>query len=91
MTKTLRIRRILPPLLRPSHAARTGSPMAGAGCVALRCLLTAIDANSAPDQANFAFVTVAADFSTASVSGPDEVFERGRCIRRWRREGHQLQ
>ena len=91
MTKTLRIRRILPPLLRPSHAARTGSPTAGAGCVALRCLLTAIDANSAPDQANFAFVTVAADFSTASVSGPDEVFERGRCIRRWRRQGHQLQ
>jgi hypothetical protein len=91
MTKTLRIGRVLPPLLRPGHAARTGSPTAGAGCVALRCLLTAIDANSAPDQANFAFVTVAADFSTASVSGPDEVFERGRCIRRWRREGHQLQ
>jgi len=91
MTKTLRIGQILPPLLRPSHAARTGSPTAVAGCVSLRCLPTANEANSVPGQVSNAFVTVAADFSSGSVSGPDAVFERGRCIRRWRRQVHQLQ
>jgi hypothetical protein len=91
MTKTLHIGQILPPLLRPTHAARTGSRTPGAGRVALRCLLMAIDANAAPDQASFDLVTAAAVFSTGSVSGPDAAFERGRCNRKRKRQVHQFQ
>jgi hypothetical protein len=91
MTNTLRIRQTRPPLLRPTHAARSGSRTHGAGRVTPRCLLIAIDANAAPDQASFHLVTAAAVFSTCSMPGTGVAFERRRCNRTQKRQVRQLQ
>jgi hypothetical protein len=91
MTKTLPIGQILRPLLRPAHAEQTGSRTPGAGRVARRHLLIAIDAHATTEQASVEFVTAAAVFSTCSVSGLSVGFERGRCNRKRRRQVHHFQ
>ena len=91
MTNILHAGQIAPPLLRPTLAAPTGYRTPGAGRVALGYLLKTPDANASLAQTSFEFVAGAAIFSTCPVSGPDGVFERGRCNRTRKRQLHQIQ
>jgi hypothetical protein len=91
MTNILRARQIAAPSLRPTLAVRTGSRTLDAGRVALGHLLKATDANAPLAETSFESATGATAFSTCPVSGPDMVFERGRCNRRWQRQVQQIQ